>query len=772
MAELGPLILCVDDTDGARYAITRTLQRHGFRTIEAATGLGALEKMKERPDLVILDVQLPDLNGYEVCQRIRRDPATAGTPVLQISADFVDVEHRNKGLEVGADAYLAHPKPPELVATIRSLLRARRADDTARRAVQQLESTFDAIGDGICLLDAEGNVVRANQGLARLLEAPLQSFAGRSYRELLRLGEADPVQRMLVTRTREAMSLHHRGKWLRLTADPVIDGPGRLTGAVLIFSNFTAQQQAQEERELLLIREQSALATLRATETRLKRLADSNMFGVIEADLDGRVHHANDTWLRMLGLRREDLDAGRIRWDLLTPVDCLEADANAAAQIRERGACAPYTKEYQRADGIRVPVLVGAARMEGRDAALAFVLDLTEVKRRERELRGKVRELQTTDQRKDEFLAMLAHELRNPLAAITTGMHLLDEIGSHEGKPVQTRATILRQVGMLTRLVDDLLDVSRITLGKVDLRREKVPLREAVLHAAVTARPLLDERRHQLALELSDEPLLALADPTRLEQVIGNLINNAAKYTEAGGHISVTLRRDGAQALLTVRDTGIGIDPAHLASVFDLFAQVDQSTARTRGGLGVGLTLVKRLVTMHGGSVEARSRGLGTGSEFEVRLPLVEGEPQPASPRPGSSGPPPAEPAGKRRLLLIEDNPDIGETLRDLLQLLGHRCEWVSDGLRGLDLVLATQPDLALVDIGLPGIDGYEVARRVRASEKGKGLLLIALTGYGRPEDRRKSFEAGFDAHLVKPVDPDELTALIAKLSAGREAVR
>ncbi|HZR07404.1 MAG TPA: ATP-binding protein, partial [Myxococcales bacterium] len=241
-------------------------------------------------------------------------------------------------------------------------------------------------------------------------------------------------------------------------------------------------------------------------------------------------------------------------------------------------------------------------------------------------------------------------------------------------------------------------------------------------------------------------------------------INNAAKYTEAGGHISVTLRRDGEQALLLVRDTGIGIEPEKLDSIFELFAQVSHSGTGPASGLGVGLTLVKRLLEMHGGSVQARSEGLARGSEFEVRLPLLAESVRAVEPQK------PPGPAGRKRLLLIEDNPDIGETLRDLLQLLGHRVELAADGLRGVQLALAIRPDVALVDIGLPGIDGYEVARRLRATDAGKQILLVALTGYGRPEDRDRSLAAGFDAHLVKPVDPDELNALIASLGRGRQA--
>jgi CheY-like chemotaxis protein len=259
-----------------------------------------------------------------------------------------------------------------------------------------------------------------------------------------------------------------------------------------------------------------------------------------------------------------------------------------------------------------------------------------------------------------------------------------------------------------------------------------------------------------------EEPIWVLADPTRIEQVISNLISNAAKYTEPGGRIAVQLRREGDVAVLLVRDTGIGIDPAMLDRVFELFAQVDQSPARTRGGLGVGLTLVKRLVEMHGGTVKARSEGLSKGSEFEVRLPLLREEARAVDRRRGSAD------ARRRRLVLVEDNPDIGETLRDLLQILGHRVELAGDGLRGVQLALATRPDAALVDIGLPGIDGYEVAQRLRADPVGREMLLVALTGYGRPEDRERALEAGFDAHLVKPVDPEDLTSLIGELSARR----
>jgi PAS domain S-box-containing protein len=656
MVENRQLILCVDDNEGARYALVRTLQRAGFRTVEAATGHGALDEARGvQPDLIVLDVQLPDINGYEVCQRLKHDPQTSPIPVLQISADFIDVEHRARGLELGADAYLAHPiEPPELIATVRSLLRARQAEDQARRVARELQSTFDAVADAICLLDRDGRIVRCNQAMARFETngAPLEGRDLTSFLPAAAAGaEEDPFRRMVESRRRAEQEIQHGNRWLRVTCDPVLDERGQLTGAVCVFSDFTERKRAQEEREQLLAREQEA-----------------------------------------------------------------------RAQTQD---------------------------------ALGNVLQL------QSQLREKVLQLQAADQRKDEFLAMLAHELRNPLAAITTGLHALDVEGFAKARGERTRAIIMRQVSVLTRLVDDLLDVSRITRGKVELRKTTVGAREALENAVAVAKPLIADRRHQLHLELPSEPLRVLGDPTRLEQIFSNLLNNAAKYTEPGGTIDARLSRDEQDVVLRVRDSGIGIAPEMLDRVFELFTQVDQSPARTGGGLGVGLTLVRQLVEMHGGSVRARSEGLGCGSEFEVRLPLLV--------EPGASADesPVKQAPGARRILLVEDNPDIGETLRDLLELLGHDVVLAADGLHGVERALSLKPEVALVDIGLPGIDGYEVARRLRESFANGEMLLVALTGYGRPEDRDRAREAGFDAHLVKPVDPDELVRLFTQLGRG-----
>jgi two-component system CheB/CheR fusion protein len=319
-----------------------------------------------------------------------------------------------------------------------------------------------------------------------------------------------------------------------------------------------------------------------------------------------------------------------------------------------------------------------------------------------------------------------------------------------------------RQAKHLTRLVDDLLDVSRITKGKVTLHKERVELHAVVSHAVETARPLMDSRKHQLLVSLPAESVWLEADPARLTQVLANLLNNAAKYTEPGGHVQLSAEREGAEVILRARDTGIGILPEMLTRIFEPFVQGDRSIDRAQGGLGIGLTLAKTLVEMHGGKVEAHSPGVGKGSEFVVRLPAVA-EVKPLGP----------EALEKRqvaktsplRLLVVDDNPDTVHSLAMLMRLYGHEVLTADSGPAALEAALAEDRDVILLDIGLPSIDGYEVARRIRA--RTAKPVLIAMTGYGQPEDREKSREAGFDYHLTKPVDPDRLQDLLANL--GRQ---
>jgi signal transduction histidine kinase/ActR/RegA family two-component response regulator len=369
-------------------------------------------------------------------------------------------------------------------------------------------------------------------------------------------------------------------------------------------------------------------------------------------------------------------------------------------------------------------------------------------------------DVQQADRQKNEFLSMLAHELRNPLAPIRNAVQIMRMHTRDHAELQWSQDVIDRQVKQLVRLVDDLLDVSRITQGKIRLQLEPVPVEAVVAQAVETSRPLIDSRRHHFFVSLPPEPLWVNADAVRLAQVLTNLLNNAAKYTDEGGNIWLTARRDGNEVALSVRDTGVGIPPAMLASIFELFTQVDRSLDRSQGGLGIGLTLVRHLVQMHGGTVQASSAGPNQGSEFTARLPLlVEVDRQPAA-----DGPAVATPAvGSRcRVLVVDDNRDAAVSLAMLLSLEGFETLSVYDGEAALESLNSFSPHVVLLDIGLPGVDGFEVARRLRQLPNFERVFLVAVTGYGQEEDRRRSYEAGFDHFLVKPVDPHALTALLA----------
>nr|MBA2320845.1 response regulator [Deltaproteobacteria bacterium] len=365
-------------------------------------------------------------------------------------------------------------------------------------------------------------------------------------------------------------------------------------------------------------------------------------------------------------------------------------------------------------------------------------------------------QLREHDRRKDEFLAILAHELRNPLAPLRTGLSILDIADAP--RAARTRAMMGRQLGNLVRLVDDLLDVSRITLGKVSLRAERLDLARVVEDAVDTARPLLEARQHRLEVALPNGPVAIDGDPTRLSQVLANLLSNAAKYTPERGRIALVVAQEGATAVIRVVDDGVGIAPAMLPRVFDLFTQV---AGETQSGLGIGLTLARRLVALHGGTVEAESPGPGQGSTFTVRLPVAGGEPRDAG-----HVDPPERAGGPLRVLVVDDNVDAAEAIALMLGLEGHAVRVAHDGRSALALAAEEAPDVVLLDIGMPGMNGYEVARELRDRAARPRPFLVALTGWGADSDRSRSRDAGFDEHLVKPVDVHDLVALLARATA------
>jgi signal transduction histidine kinase len=386
-----------------------------------------------------------------------------------------------------------------------------------------------------------------------------------------------------------------------------------------------------------------------------------------------------------------------------------------------------------------------------------------ELRESREQLRRRAEQLGVADRRKDDFLAMLAHEMRNPLAPLRNALHILRLAGNNPVVVSQVRDLMERQLTHLIRLVDDLLDVSRITRGKIDLRRERVDLADVVRNAVEISRPQIEAGRHELAVELPHEPLPVDGDPVRLAQVLANLLNNSSKYTPEGGRIGVTVGRQGEEAVVRVRDNGIGIPPERLPHIFEMFAQLDRDQDRTQGGLGIGLTLVRSLVQMHGGTITAHSEGAGRGSEFVVRLPLA----------PRASAPPPAEAsagrggapaAPRRRVLVVEDNVDSARTLGMLLEIMGHEVRVAHDGESALEAAPGFAPQVVLCDIGLPRMDGYEVARRLRGLPGVREAVLVAQTGWGQEEDRRRSESAGFDYHLLKPIDPDALNELLVRV--------
>ena len=375
----------------------------------------------------------------------------------------------------------------------------------------------------------------------------------------------------------------------------------------------------------------------------------------------------------------------------------------------------------------------------------------------EQALRKQAEELREVDRRKNEFLAVLAHEMRNPMAPILHAVEVLKLLGPADVNVAQARDIVERQVRQMVRLVDDLADLTRIAQGKIELRRTSFDLAAAAAEAIQTTAPLLEAQEHQLAVSLPTEPLRMEGDQARIVQVLVNLLNNAAKYTDRGGRLRLTAAREGGEVVLTVGDNGVGIEPEMLGRVFDLFMQIDRSRPLSRGGLGIGLTLVRQLVELHGGRVAVHSDGAGRGSEFTVRLPAAA--PPADHPTPADSDPPVSTPLD---ILIIEDNADARATLQLLLTLLGHHVGAVSDGAHGVETALAGRPNVALVDLGLPGLDGLEVARRLRAG-LGASVLLVALTGHASEDDRRDALEAGFDAHLAKPVNLDSLKELLAE---------
>ncbi|UQA63106.1 hybrid sensor histidine kinase/response regulator [Polyangium aurulentum] len=500
----------------------------------------------------------------------------------------------------------------------------------------------------------------------------------------------------------------------------------------------------------------------KSAEMRIQRLFHGVPVGLFVATTSGEILEANAALACLTGRPDARSLQGVRVGDLFGADHCAELGAAiAAGNDLERIECA-----LQRPDGTSRWVELSAKRAQNEGAVRyeGFVHDLSDRKKAEEAARARAAELAAEARRKDEFLATLAHELRNPMSAIAAAAAVLAR-GNESGSRARSIAAIERQMRRLSRIVEDLLDLSRVTEGKIDLRLERVDLASVTRHAIDTCAPTIEAHDHALSIFIPDGPVWMQVDAVRIEQVIVNLLENAAKYTPRGGRIGVALEV-GEMATVRVRDNGVGMPAELLPHVFDLFVQGERPIDRGQGGLGIGLTLVRRLVDMHGGAVEAKSAGPGLGSEFIVRLPLA----QPAATRPsGEAAPEPSSaPSPARwplRILVVEDNDDFSELLEGLLDLWGHSVRRAKDGGEGLALAQGGGFDLAIVDIGLPVLDGFELARRLRAG--GAQMKLVALSGYGQPADVEQAMAAGFDAHLTKPITAEALEASLRRIGGA-----
>jgi PAS domain S-box-containing protein len=495
----------------------------------------------------------------------------------------------------------------------------------------------------------------------------------------------------------------------------------------------------------------------------LAAIVQSSDDAIVSKDLNGVVTSWNRAAERIFGYSAEEIVGRPIL--LIIPQDRLDEETHILARLRSGERVDHFETVRQRKDGtlINVSVTISPVRdASGRIIGASKVArDITGQKRMEAELRRYADDLAEQHRQKDEFMAMLAHELRNPLAPMRTALEILRLRAGDPEQVRRVRETLDRQVKNLNRLVEDLLDISRITQGKMHPQFERIDLARLVRFNCQSYGVRAEAAGLLLECRGPEVPVWVLGDPTRLDQILDNLLENALKFTERGGRITVELKQeDEDTVLLVVRDTGVGMDPAMIPRLFSTFTQAEQTLARSRGGLGLGLSIVKGLAELHGGSIEASSEGLGHGAEFRLRLP-AEGEP-PAL----AEGAPSSRPTVvSRRILLVEDNKDAADSLADLLRIFGYEVRVAYTGLEGLEAAHLFRPEVVLCDIGLPGLDGYEVARRLRSEATTAEARLIAITGYGSESDSQKAHDAGFDQHLVKPVDPDRLLGEIGLTS-------
>jgi PAS domain S-box-containing protein len=649
----------------------------------------------------------------------------------------------------------------------RDITEQKRAEAALRSSEQHLELLSNSVPALISYVGPDRCYRTCNQAYTTWFGLPHDEVVGRPMREVL--GEeawkvigprVDAAFSGMIVEY-EAEAHYERGgtRWIHAAYTPHLDSHGQVLGVIVLVIDVTERKRAEQQ---LRRSEAEARTLLELHRTTVANLGE----GMYTVDRQGLVTYVNPeaerlfgwTAAELLGKRMHEVTHHHYPDGRPFPIE----ECSGFSVLHEGQVLRDFEDTFIRKDGTFFPVAYSSSPLKGADGQTVGLVvvfqDITERKLHEQALRD-------ADRRKDEFLAMLAHELRNPLAPIRNSLNILRLMSQSDPAVEQVGQMMERQVNHMVRLVDDLLEVSRITRGKIELRLELVEVAGVVRSAVETSQPLISAAGHQLAVSIPPEPLTVHADPVRLSQVISNLLNNSAKYTETGGQIWLTVRREDDHVAISVRDTGIGIAPEMLPNVFQLFTQVDRDSARAQGGLGIGLTLVKSLTEMHGGEVHAHSAGPGQGSEFVIRLPLAAQQAGAETP-PAEDGP--RSGFSPRRILVVDDNRDAAMSMGMLLKVLGSDVRVEFSGPDALSAMAEYRPAIVLLDIGMPGMDGYEVARRIRQQPEYKDVTLIALTGWGQESDRRRSQSAGFDYHLTKPADINVLETLLISLQTDR----
>jgi len=646
----------------------------------------------------------------------------------------------------------------------------RTAESRAHERRELFRVTLRSIGDAVITTDTEARITDLNEVAETLTGWPHNEALGQPLERVFNIiNEVTrrPVENPATRALREGVIVGLANHTVLVKKDgsecpiddsaaPIRNEQDHVSGCVLIFRDVTAQRLIEREKANQLI-----------TARLLAAIVESSDDAIISKSLEGIIQSWNAAAERLFGFTAEEVVGRHI--SLVIPPERLGEEDQIIASLKAGERIDHFETERVRKDGQRIVVSLTISPIKDDSGnvvgASKIVRDVTERKRLTDDLQRLAADLSAADQRKNEFLATLAHELRNPLAPMSNMLEVVKRAGDDGEVRKRAHETFERQLNQMVRLVDDLLDLNRITHDRLELRRNEVDLSSVIQQAVEVARPLIDAAEQELIVDLPEEPIHLNADRARLAQVFGNLLNNSCKYTGPNGTITLSAKQMDGEVLVTVKDNGAGIPRDKIDSIFDMFMQIDRSSERSQEGLGIGLTLVKRLVQMHGGSIEAHSDGEGHGSEFSVRLPVIS-KPAVSTPRTDTA----SESSTQHRVLIVDDNRDSADSLAMLFEITGNKTFVAHDGVEALEAIDQHRPEVVLLDIGLPKLDGHEVCRRIREKAWGKDIVIIALTGWGQDDDRRKSEQAGFNGHLVKPVDYDNLLSLLAELTKNDDS--